>query len=125
MIKASVATAALAFAQSPLSLFGGPEAEEGGVLIPFMDFQPNVRRQTRWSELKNWNTKDEDLYVVSHYNVPTLNAGDHVLEISGLVRKPKKLTLADIKARKKRPSPPRSNVAATATMPGSWARLAT
>src|SRR3954469_7286398 len=87
MIKASVATAALAFAQYPLSLFGGPEVDEG-VLIPFLDPQPNVKRQTRWSELTNWHTKSEDLYVVTHYNVPTLKAEGHTLEISGFWKKP-------------------------------------
>ena len=102
MIRASVATAALAFAQFPLSLFGGPEAEGGGVLIPFLDVQPAGRRQTRWQELTNWNTKTEDLYVVSHYNTPALKAEDHTLEIAGLVRKPRKFTLAEIKARKKK-----------------------
>ena len=102
MIKGSVAAAALAFAQYPLSLFGGPEAEEGGVLIPFLDAQPNVKRQTRWAELTNWFTRSEDLYVVSHYGTPALKAEDHVLELSGLVRKPKKLTLADIKSRKRK-----------------------
>ena len=102
MIKGSVAVAAMAFTQYPLSLFGGPEAEEGGVLIPFLDVQPTSRKQTRWQDLTNWYTKSEDLYVVSHYKVPTLKAEDHLLEISGLVRKPKKLTLADIKARKRK-----------------------
>ena len=102
MIKGSVGVAALAFAQYPLSLFGGPEAEAGGVLIPFLDAQPPVKRQTRWQELTNWFTKSEDLYVVNHYNTPALNAEDHVLEISGLVRKPRKLTLADIKSRKRK-----------------------
>jgi DMSO/TMAO reductase YedYZ molybdopterin-dependent catalytic subunit len=102
MIKGSVALAALAMTQYPLSLFGGPEAEEGGVLIPFLDAQPAGRKQTRWQELTNWNTRSEDLYVVSHYPVPTLKAEDHVLELSGLVRKPMKLSLADIKARRRR-----------------------
>src|SRR3954447_9088816 len=101
MIKASVATAALAFAQYPLSLFGGPEVEEG-VLIPFLDPQPNVRRQTRWAELTNWHTKSEDLYVVTHYNVPALKAEGHTLEISGLVKKPRTLTLDEIKKRKRK-----------------------
>jgi DMSO/TMAO reductase YedYZ molybdopterin-dependent catalytic subunit len=102
MIKGSVAVAALAFAQYPLSIFGGPPAEEGGVLIPFLDAQPGGKRQTRWDELTGWDTKTENLYVVSHYNTPTLNAADHILEISGLVRKPTKLTLGDIKARKRK-----------------------
>ena len=86
MLKASVATAALAFVQYPLALFGGPEVDEG-VLIPFLDAQPNVRRQTRWAELTDWRTKSEDLYVVTHYNVPALKAEGHTLEVGGLVRK--------------------------------------
>ena len=102
MIKASVATAAFAFTQYPLSLFGGPEAEPGGVLLPFLDPQPDVKKQTRWHELTNWITGNEDLYVVSHYGQPALKEEDHLLEISGLVRKPKKLTMAEIKARKRR-----------------------
>ena len=102
MLRGSMAAAALAFSQHPLSLFGGPEAEAGGVLIPFLDPQTAARRQTRWQELTDWHTKSDDLYVVSHYNTPTLSADDHILEISGLVRKGRKLTLADIKARKRR-----------------------
>ena len=102
MIKGSVAVAALAFAHYPLSLFGGPEAEEGGVLIPFLDAQPGGRKQTRWQDLTSWYSKSEELYVVSHYNMPNLKAEDHVLEISGLVRNGRKLTLADIKARRKK-----------------------
>ena len=101
MIRASVATAALAFAQYPLSMFGGPEAEEG-VLIPFLDVQPVSRKQTRWQDLTSWYTRSEDLYEVKHYNVPALKAEEHVLEISGLVRKPKKFTIADLKARKRK-----------------------
>ena len=102
MIRGSVALAAVAFAQYPLSLFGGPEAEAGGVLLPFLDAQPTTRKQTRWSELTNWMTKSEDLYVVSHYNIPALDANAHKLDISGLVKKPRTLTLADIKARRRK-----------------------
>jgi hypothetical protein len=65
MLKTSVATAALAFTKYPISLFGGPEVDEG-VLIPFLDPQPNVKRQTRWADLTNWRTKSDDLYVVTH-----------------------------------------------------------
>jgi DMSO/TMAO reductase YedYZ molybdopterin-dependent catalytic subunit len=101
MIKASVATAALAFAHYPLSLYGGPAADEG-VLIPFLDPQPAVKRQTRWADLSNWRTKSEDLYVVSHYKVPTLQAEGHTLDISGLVKKPRTLTLDEIKKRKRK-----------------------
>ena len=102
MIKSSTALAALALAQWPLSMFGGPPAEEGGVLLPFVDFQPKGRLQTIWQDVTTWQTKTNDLYVVSHYNIPELKAEDHVLEITGLVHKPMKLSLADIKARKQK-----------------------
>ncbi|HMJ89730.1 MAG TPA: sulfite oxidase [Candidatus Acidoferrum sp.] len=102
MIKGSVAVAAMAFAQYPLSMFGGPAAEHGGRLIPFLDMQPVAKKQTRWSDLKSWHTKSEDLYVVSHYPVPTLQAENHKLEISGLVRKPRTLTLDELKKRKRK-----------------------
>ena len=94
--------AALAFGHYPLSLFGGPEAEEGGLLIPFLDAQPPVKHQTHWQDLTNWFTRNEDLYVVSHYGAPAVAVEEHFLEISGLVRKPKKLTLSDLKARKRK-----------------------
>jgi len=102
MLKTSMAAAALAFGQYPLSLFGGPEAESGGVLIPFLDVQPPAKHQTRWSELTDWHTKSDDLYDVHHYNVPSLKAEEHTLEVSGLVRKPRTFSLAEIKARKRK-----------------------
>ena len=102
MIKGSMAAAALALTQYPLSLFGGPEAEEGGVLIPFLDLQPEGKHQTQWAELTDWYTKKEDLYVVQHYNTPSPKAEDYELEISGLVRSPKKFSIAQLKRRKKK-----------------------
>lgn len=102
LLKGTVSAAALAFAQYPLSLFGGPPAEEGGVLIPFLDAQPAQRKQTKWQDLESWITKNENLYVVSHYNIPTLDESKHTLEVTGLVKKPKTLTLEEIKKRKRK-----------------------
>ena len=102
MVKSTVAAVALATTRYPLSLFSGPAADEGGVLIPFTDPQLTSRKQTRWQDLTDWITKNENLYVVSHYNTPTLSAENHALEISGLVRKPTTLSLADIKKRKRK-----------------------
>src|SRR5688572_8006323 len=102
MIKSTVAAAALATTQYPLSVFGGPAAEEGEVLIPFLDPQLTSRKQTRWQDLTEWITKNENLYVVSHYNTPVLRAEGHTLEVSGLVRKPVTLSLADLRKRKRK-----------------------
>ena len=101
MIKASMATAAIAFTQYPLSLFGGPEIDEG-VLVPFLDLQGGGKAQTRWQDLTSWYTKTENLYEVKHYGVPDVSVPNYALEISGLVRKPKVLTLGEIKKRKRK-----------------------
>ena len=102
MIKTSVAGAAAMLSQFPLSLIGGPEAEAGGVLLPFLDPQAKVNRQTRWAELTDWHTKSEDLYVVSHYGVPSIQENLHRLDISGLVKNPRTLTLDEIRKRERR-----------------------
>jgi DMSO/TMAO reductase YedYZ molybdopterin-dependent catalytic subunit len=101
MLKGSVSAAALLFANYPLSLFGGPTMDEG-VLIPFLDVQPTTRKSTKWQDLTNWITNNENLYVVSHYGQPKVEESTHSLEISGLVRKPRTLTLAEIKKRKRK-----------------------
>src|SRR5206468_12870535 len=72
MLKGTVSAAALLFAQYPLSLFGGPTMDEG-VLIPFLDVQPTTRKSTKWQDLTNWITKNENLYVVSHYGDATVD----------------------------------------------------
>jgi DMSO/TMAO reductase YedYZ molybdopterin-dependent catalytic subunit len=101
LLKGSVSAAALLFAQYPLSLFGGPTIDEG-ILIPFLDVQPTTRKSTKWQDLTNWITKNENLYVVSHYGEATVNAAQHTLEVSGLVKKPKTLALAEIKKHKRK-----------------------
>lgn len=101
MIQGSVALAAAAFAQYPLSLFGGPEAEEGGVLLPFTDAQP-PGKMLRWEKLQSWITPNEEVYLVQHYGVPKVDLASWKLEISGLVRKPVTLTLDDIKRRRRK-----------------------
>jgi DMSO/TMAO reductase YedYZ molybdopterin-dependent catalytic subunit len=101
MLKGSVSAAALLFAQYPLSLFGGPAVDEGK-LIPFLDVQPTTRKSTNWQNLTSWITSNENLYVVSHYGEAKLEEANHTLEVSGLVKKPKTLTTAEIKKRKRK-----------------------
>jgi DMSO/TMAO reductase YedYZ molybdopterin-dependent catalytic subunit len=101
LFKGGVSAAALLFAQYPLSLFGGPNVDEG-VLIPFLDVQPVTKKATKWQDLTSWITKNENLYLVSHYGIPTVDVEKHTLEISGLVRNPKKLTMDEIKKRKRK-----------------------
>lgn len=99
MLRGSVALAAFAFSQHPLSLFGFPDAE--GELVPFLDVQPNGE-MLQWKELTDWITASEDLFSVSHYGQPKVDAQDWKLEIAGLVEKPVRFDLEEIKARPKK-----------------------
>src|SRR5688572_23484932 len=91
MIRGSVAFAALAFAQHPLSTFGFPGPDDGAELIPFLDKQAGKNGIT-WEKLESWITPNPDLYKVEHYGVPKVDLANWQLEIGGLVRKPMRLT---------------------------------
>jgi DMSO/TMAO reductase YedYZ molybdopterin-dependent catalytic subunit len=99
MIKSSVALAAVAFAQSPLALFGADDL--AGELIPFLDQQPQAK-QVRWQDLASWVTPNKDLFAVSHYGTPTVDLEKWNLEIGGLAAKPRTLTLGEIKSRRRK-----------------------
>ena len=101
MIKGSVAFAALACAQYPLSTLGFSETDEGAEVIPFLDKQSGSNG-IKWEELQSWITPNEQLYKVQHYNVPKLDPVSWRLEISGLVRHPRTLSLDDLKRRKRK-----------------------
>src|SRR5580765_6160958 len=101
MLRGSVAFAALAFAQRPLSVFGYAEASADETVLPFLDAQPKGK-MLYWQDLRSWITPNDQLYSVSHYGTPEVDPGKWQLAISGLVKKPKTLSLAGIKSRKRR-----------------------
>ena len=120
MLKGSVAFAALAFAQYPLSTFGFPEPEEGAELIPFLDKQAGKNGIT-WEKLESWVTPNAELYQVQHYGVPKfdLAPGSWNSAASSASRARSRWMKSNNAAA--RPSLPRWNVPATATAPASWA----
>ncbi len=69
--------------------------------MPFLDAQPKGK-MLYWQDLTSWITPNDELYSVSHYGTPEVDPGQWQLEISGLVKKPKTLSLAEIKARRRR-----------------------
>src|SRR5437016_994316 len=101
MLRGSVAFAALAFAQRPLSVFGFDEAGADETVVPFLDAQPKGK-MLYWQDLTSWITSNDQLYSVSHYGTPEVDLSKWRLEVSGLVKKPRTLSLAEIKARKRR-----------------------
>ncbi len=101
MLRGSVAFTALAFSQYPFSLLGFDDPSTDETVVPFLDVQPKSK-MLHWQDLKSWITPNEEVFAVSHYGTAEVDAARWRLEISGLVRKPKVLTLADIKARKRK-----------------------
>ena len=104
ILKGSVAAAAVAFASRPLSAFGFAEPAADETPVPFVPPQlmnPN-KPMIQWDQLQSWVTPNEQLYVVSHYGDPEVDAEKWRLEIGGMVDKPVTLTLADLKKRPRR-----------------------
>ncbi|MFM7101562.1 MAG: molybdopterin-dependent oxidoreductase, partial [Verrucomicrobiota bacterium] len=100
-LRGSVALAAYTLASRPLEAAGlAPEA--GDELVPWLDVQPKGRAMLQWQNLTTWITPNADLYEVSHYNKPKLDPAAWRLEITGQVRKPRVLTLADLQKRPRR-----------------------
>ena len=88
----------------PAHAFPGKPGEE--VVLPWLDQPdepPDDAPQLVWEELDSWYTPNNEFFVVNHYPVqPKLDPTAYRLAISGLVAKPKSLSLDDIKKRPRR-----------------------
>ncbi|MGO7092974.1 sulfite oxidase [Rhizobium leguminosarum] len=77
----------------------------GEKVIPWLD-QPTespdpvgIQTQLVWEDLDTFITPNDKFFSISHFNRPSIDEKNWSLEIGGHVKKPLKLTLADIKAR--------------------------
>ena len=89
----------------PAQAFPGHHREE---VIPWED-QPGpnpvpdaVFNLLVWEELDSWLTPADDFFVVAHYGIPDIKAADWQLDITGLVARPRLLSLGDIRRRARR-----------------------
>jgi DMSO/TMAO reductase YedYZ molybdopterin-dependent catalytic subunit len=92
-------SAGLAVLSMPSFVFPGQEAGEEHV--PFEGVPRSGRRSLDWETLTEWLTPQDQVFDVQHYGSPAVNPESHELEITGLVERPIKLTLADIQRRPK------------------------
>src|SRR5206468_280380 len=99
MLKTSAALSALAFL--PLSAFGLPSTDEDATPIHFLDAQPEGK-MLKWENMDSWITPNEQVFAVSHYGPANVDPATYELEISGLVGKPRTLTLEQLKKRRKK-----------------------
>jgi DMSO/TMAO reductase YedYZ molybdopterin-dependent catalytic subunit len=89
----------LAFLADPRFVFATQAAEE--TLVPFLDMPRARPGSLDWETLTEWLTPQDQVFSVSHYNVPDVKPGEYRLDVTGLVNQPKSLTLDDLKARPK------------------------
>jgi DMSO/TMAO reductase YedYZ molybdopterin-dependent catalytic subunit len=103
MIKGSMASAAFLLSGAPLSVFGGVDAPITETPVPFLDrFPTSNRTMVHWDQLTEWMTPSADFFAVSHYGMAKVDAAKWVLEVTGLVRKPRSFTLDEIKSMRRK-----------------------
>ncbi len=83
----------------------GSLAQEG-TLVPFADmpdeFVTNPSPIVRFVDIRNINeffTPADEFFTIQHYGQPEVDASSHQVEISGLVARPQKISMADIRRR--------------------------
>ena len=100
LLTGGLAAAGFAWARFPLPAWAIPALEDGEEVVPFVDGpQPGPpNRGLHWPDLDSWITPNEKFFAVSHYGVAKVSAKDYRLEISGLVERPRSLSLDEIKS---------------------------
>jgi DMSO/TMAO reductase YedYZ molybdopterin-dependent catalytic subunit len=101
MLQSASALSVLGFLQMPAKSWGLPQPDVEGTPIKFLDAQPGGKG-VRWEEVTTWITPNDKVFGVNHYGIPEVDLANYKLEITGLVKKPRTLTLDEIKSRRKK-----------------------
>ncbi|TAU76532.1 sulfite oxidase [Rhizobium ruizarguesonis] len=103
IVQGSAALAAIAgLYASEVNAF---PTQTGEKVTPWLDQpteNPNpavIQTQLVWEDLDTFITPNDKFFSIAHFNRPTIDEKSWSLDIGGLIKKPLKLTLADIKAR--------------------------
>lgn len=96
--KITASAAAIGLAQMTLPAFVFPSQADDEDLVPFLDMPRAKPGILDWETLTEWITPQDQVFSVSHYGVPAVKAEDYSLEVTGLVEKPRKFSLAELQA---------------------------
>jgi DMSO/TMAO reductase YedYZ molybdopterin-dependent catalytic subunit len=86
----------MAHLSSPGFVFPAQGADEE--LVPFLNMPRTGPNMLDWETLDSWLTPQDQVFSVSHYNVPKVDAAEFRLEIAGLVEHPKTFTIDEIRS---------------------------
>jgi len=94
VLQTSVAGIAAVLA-SPRFVF--PDQDDEEELVPFLNMPRTGPNRLDWETLDEWITPQDQVFSVQHYGIPELKTEAFKLEITGLVQRPKALTLDDLR----------------------------
>jgi DMSO/TMAO reductase YedYZ molybdopterin-dependent catalytic subunit len=97
-LKTGMTAAALGTFGSSFSLLAFPPEAPDEKLVPFLDMPRTGPHRLDWETLSDWLTPQDQVFNVQHYGIPEVDPDDYRLEIAGLVKQPKTLTLEEIQA---------------------------
>ena len=103
-MQGSAALIGLAWLQGPGQALAFPRWS-GEQVIPWLDQPPAnpmpqvVGNLLQWEQLDSWITPNDKFFTVGHYDKPSLDEKNWTLEVTGLIRRPVIITLAELKAR--------------------------
>jgi DMSO/TMAO reductase YedYZ molybdopterin-dependent catalytic subunit len=98
LLKTGLTSIGAGLAVMSLPGFVFPAQEAGEEPVPFQNVPRTSPNSLDWETLDQWLTPQDQVFSVQHYDIPKVDAGSFALEITGLVDRPKKLTLDEIKA---------------------------
>jgi DMSO/TMAO reductase YedYZ molybdopterin-dependent catalytic subunit len=97
ILTAGSALAAAQLAHMALPAFAFPGQADQEVLVPFLDMPRTPPNRLDWETLHDWLTPPDQVFNVQHYGIPDFDEKSFALEITGLVRKPRRFTMDDLK----------------------------
>ena len=97
-LKASVASFGAGLAVMSLPGFVFPAQEAGEELVPFENVPRSGPNSLDWETLTEWLTPQDQVFSVQHYGTPEVDPTKFEVEITGMVERPRKLKLAEIRA---------------------------
>jgi DMSO/TMAO reductase YedYZ molybdopterin-dependent catalytic subunit len=98
ILKTGIGSLAVGVAMLSLPEFVFPGQTDDEELVPFENVPRSKPESLDWETLTEWLTPQDQVFSVQHYNIPELNPAEYALEIGGLVDRPLRLTLNELKA---------------------------
>ena len=97
VLKAGLTSVTAGFAVMSMPDFVFPAQQAGEELVPFLDVPRTGPNRLDWETLDSWLTPQDQVFNVQHYGVPEVDVERYALEIGGMVKKPRSLTLEAIR----------------------------